>query len=54
MTLPGLKWAQVPDIVLFCALIDSTNEGHKIPKPRKNAWVLESTSGRGQKIAGKI
>ncbi len=54
MTLPGLKRAQERENVLFCAPIDSTDESHKIPKPRKNAWVLKSTSGTGQKIEGNI
>ena len=47
MTLPGLNWAQELGKVLFCSPIDSTDESYKIPKPRKNAWVLKSTSGTG-------
>jgi hypothetical protein len=32
----------------------STDESYKIPKPRKNARVLKSTSGTGQRITGNI
>jgi hypothetical protein len=49
----GLK-RKVLRNVLFCALIDSTDENYKIPKPGKNAWVLKSTSGTGRKIAGNV